>query len=522
MDAVMMREPEIIVIPPTKTTIGKKKTRTAAYARVSTDSEDQLNSFITQMDYYTKYINNNPEMEFVDLYADEGVTGTKTDKRDEFNRMMQDCRNGKIDLILTKSASRFARNTFDGLNAVRELKKLGIGVVFEENGIDTRTMVGESELTAVYSIAQEEAMSISKNVRMGVQYRMRTGTFKQGQAPYGYKVTNGIFTIIESEAEIVRMIFIAYREGKSMRKIASELNEMGIEKNNGHEQWRPQHIKYILTNVRYKGDALLQKTYRTDFPFKEKPNKGEVDMYYIKNANPPIVDAKLFDAVNELIKLQSERFSRNGNAQKYDSPLRGMIYCAECGSSYRLKQDITNTYWACRNHDDNSGKCSNTQINEKMVYTAFVQMYNRLVKNKEYILDRMLKQLNDLKEIRHKQNREFHNITEEIAVLTEQILEIERLNSRGFLESALYHEQKNVINSQIAELKKERKMVSGKNECDIAIKETEKICEWINKTGAINEFDRMTFKKMVNRIAADKNKLTFELKNGMKMKIERS
>lgn len=140
MDA-MVRKPEVIVIPPTKGMLNSKKIRTAAYARVSSDSEDQLNSFMTQMDYYTKYISTNPTMEFVDLYADEAVTGTKVDKRDEFNRMMQDCREGKIELILVKSASRFARNTYDGLNAVRELKSMGVNVVFEENGIDTRTMI---------------------------------------------------------------------------------------------------------------------------------------------------------------------------------------------------------------------------------------------------------------------------------------------------------------------------------------------------------------------------------------------
>ena len=203
MDAI--RKPEVIVIPPTKGMLNPKKIRTAAYARVSSDSEDQFNSFMTQMDYYTKYINANPTMEFVDMYADEAVTGTKVDKRDEFNRMMHDCREGKIDLILVKSASRFARNTYDGLNAVRELKSMGINVVFEENGIDTRTMIGESELITAYSIAQEEAVSTSKNVKMGMRFRMRNGTYKQGQAPYGFRVCDGVFTIIEEEAEIVRL-----------------------------------------------------------------------------------------------------------------------------------------------------------------------------------------------------------------------------------------------------------------------------------------------------------------------------
>lgn len=399
MDAI--RKPEVIVIPPTKGMLNPKKIRTAAYARVSSDSGDQFNSFMTQMDYYTKYINANPTREFVDMYADEAVTGTKVDKRDEFNRMMHDCREGKIDLILVKSASRFARNTYDGLNAVRELKSMGINVVFEENGIDTRTMIGESELITAYSIAQEEAVSTSKNVEMGMRFRMRNGTYKQGQAPYGFRVCDGVFTIIEEEAEIVRRIFLAYKEGKSLQKIANELTEMGIKKANGDTKWHSNHIKYILTNIRYKGDALLQKSYTTEFPFKSVLNRGELDMYYVKNTNPAIVSAELFDTVAGLFEIQ-----------------------------------------------------------------------------------------------------------------------IERLNSRGYLEPALYHERKRVLNSQIVELKKDRKQMSGRDECSISIKETERICEYIQKNGSINGFDEKAFENTVKRIIAKNNILTFELKNGMKLRVE--
>lgn len=519
MDATV-RKLEVIVIPPTKGMLNTRKIRTAAYARVSSDSDDQFNSFMTQMDYYTKYINANPTMEFVDMYADEAVTGTKVDKRDEFNRMMDDCREGKIDLILVKSASRFARNTYDGLNAVRELKSLGIDVIFEENGIDTRTMIGESELITAYSIAQEEAVSTSKNVQMGVRVRMRNGTFKQGKAPYGFRVCDGVFTIIEEEAEIVRLIFLAYKEGKSFLKIANELTEMGIKKANGDTKWNPNHIKYILTNVRYKGDALLQKSYTTEFPFKSVLNRGELDMYYVKNTNPAIVSAELFDTVAELLKIQSERFGKGGCVVKHNKPLRGMVFCAECGKVYRLKGNDVNTHWVCRSHDTNLSLCQNPQISENAVYDAFVQMYNRLVKNKEYILDRMLKQLKDLKEVRHKQNKEFHNITEEISTLTGQILEIERLNSRGYLEPALYHEKKSQLNSQIAELQMQRKQISGKDECSIAIKETEKICDCIQKHGSIDGFNERIFKKTVKRIIAKNNILTFELKNGMSLMVE--
>ncbi|MDO5845213.1 MAG: recombinase family protein, partial [Methanocorpusculum sp.] len=447
--------PEIIVIPPTKTADGEiKKIRTAAYARVSSDSDEQQNSFLTQMDYYTQYIKDNPTMEFVDLYADEAVTGTKIDKRDEFKRMLEDCRQGRIDCIITKSVSRFARNTFDCISTVRELKSMGINIIFEENGIDTRRLTGESELIALCSIAQEESISISKNVTISVRHRMKNGTYKQGTSPYGYKVTNGEFVILDEQAEIVKLIFTAYKEGKSLAKIAGELTEMKVKKNDGTYNWNPQRVKYILTNPRYKGDALLQKSFTTEFPYKSRKNRGELDMYYIRNDNPPIVSAELFDTVNKLLKQQANRYCNNTETREY--PLSKMIFCSECGCLYRRKLGTIHTYWVCREHDINSDRCKNLQINEAKVYEAFVQMYNRLVKNKEYILGQMLENLMAVKQHRLNQKTEVHDITTQIANLTEQILVINRLKSRGYMESALYVEKITQINSDIIRLKKQK------------------------------------------------------------------
>ena len=511
--------PEIIVIPPTKTADGEmKKIRTAAYARVSSDSDEQQNSFLTQMDYYTQYIKDNPSMQFVDLYADEAVTGTKMDKRNDFMRMLEDCRQGKIDCIITKSVSRFARNTFDCISTVRELKSMGINIIFEENGIDTRKITGESELIALCSIAQEESISISKNVTMAVRHRMKNGTFKQGTAPYGYKVTDGKFIIIEQEAEIVRLIFTAYKEGKGLLKIANELKEMKIEKRDGTHNWNSNQIKYIITNPRYKGDALLQKSFTTEFPYKSMKNRGEVDMYYIRNDNPQIVSAELFETANELLKQQANRYHHNAERKEY--PLSKMIFCSECGSVYRRKPGTINTYWVCRERDRNSDRCQNTQINEARVYEAFTQMYNRLMKNEKYILGAMLDNLMTVKEQRLKQKTEVHNITAQIATLTEQILVINRLKSRGYMESALYVEKITELNSNITRLKKQKKTLLGKDECDEAIKNTEIIIKTIESTGSIHSLNRELLRKIVQRIEADNNKLTFILINGLKLPIE--
>lgn len=511
---------EIIVIPPTKNLDQEpKKLRTAAYARVSSDLEDQKNSFLVQMDYYKQYIKRNPDMEFVDMYADEGITGTSKEKRTDFLRMIADCKDGKIDLILTKSVSRFARNTYDCISTVRELKKYGVNVVFEENELDTRRLSTESELIAIASIAQEESVSISKNQKIAVKIRMKNGTYKQGTAPYGYSVKNGVFTIIPEQAEIVQLIFNAYKEGKSMRKIAEELTEMEIPKADNTTDWCTNHIRYILTNVRYKGDALYQKSYTTDFPFKTRLNRGELDMYYTRDASPPIISEELFDKVNALIKNQSERYYGDGTTKTIIYPLSVKIYCANCNSTYRRKKS-SSPHWVCRNHDLNSNKCTNPQISEKKVYRAFIRVYNRLVKNKEIILIKMLNELKLLKERKMSNQYEVHNITEEIAKLTKQVLVINKLQAQGYIEPASYHERLNEINSEILSLSKEKKSLMGKDECDIAIKNTAAIISIIDKKGAISSFNKHTFEAIVERIIAKNNMLTFKLINGMKITVD--
>lgn len=514
-------QPQVIVIPSNNAIGTDKKIRAAAYARVSTDSSDQANSFLTQLDYYRDFITKNPEMTFVDLYADEGITGTKIDKREDFKRMINDCLDGKIDLIFVKSVSRFARNTLDGIDTIRKLKRIGVDVVFEENEIDTRIMTSESELITAYSIAQEEAVSTSKNVAMGVRNRMKNGTFKQGSAPYGYKVNDGEFTIIEEQAEIVKLIFLAYKEGKSLKKISKELTEMGIKKNNGTSNWNPNMVKYIITNVRYKGDALYQKTFTEGFPFKSVPNRGELDQYYIKNANPPIVSAELFDLVNDLLRKQSKRFNRAKTEEQLELyNLSKLICCGECGCKYRIKKGTSRVYWVCRNHDLNSKNCSNSQISEEKVYEAFIKMYNRLVMNKEYVLGKMLATLQEYKSKSRQNKKEVSNINEQIAYLTEQILVTNKLNSKGYIESALYHEKINEYQTEITELKKEKKRHLVKDECDNAIKETENIIKTIELNGSIYCFKKKIAMKILNRIVANGSKLTFELKNGMKIDVD--
>ena len=511
---------EVVVINPTKQ-LNTDKLHVAAYVRVSSDSDDQENSFLTQYDYYNNLISSNPEWTYVDIYADNGITGTELAHRDEFNRMYSDCQDGKIDLIITKSVSRFARNTYDCIDTVRKLKTLGTDVIFEKENINTKSMNSEIELATLGSLAQEESMSISKNVSMGIQQRMKNGTFKQGSIPYGYYKEDDEWKINEEQAKIVRIIFREYINGKSMHKIAEELTEAGIKKNNGSDKWNHQRISDILKNERYKGDAILQKSYTEEFPMKRKINRGERDMYYVKNHNPAIVSPEIFDKANNLLASQGRRYCTRQKVR--ESALNKKIYCRECGTMYKRKSAEENICWMCRNREYDKNACMSKPISEKEVYAGFVNAYNRLTNNMEYILTPLLRQLNDYKEIRLRGMSEIENINREIASLTEQILVQEKAKAEGYLESALFMEQRNILSARIAKLKKDKKLILGSDECEKSIRKTEALISIIQMTGPIGEFDEKLFKRTVNKVWVDKDKnISYELINGLKITVNQS
>lgn len=280
---------EPIVLPSEKESV-------AAYCRVSTDSADQLNSYHSQIAYYTKLINENPDWELYDLYADEGITGTSIEKRDEFKRMLADCREGKIKRVLVKSVSRFARNTTELLETTRELKDLGVVVVFEEQGFDTSQVLGEMQLTMYAMAAQEESFSISKNMRWSYQKRMQNGTFICCLPPVGYDLKDG--TLIENQdAEIVQEIFKRYNAGEGMTKIAAYLNEQYPD----GKSWGRTTISKVLQNEKYIGDSLLQKGFTSDtLPFVRKENKGEKPQYYVEGTHAGIIEKNCFESSNSL------------------------------------------------------------------------------------------------------------------------------------------------------------------------------------------------------------------------------
>ena len=290
------------------------KKRVAAYARVSTDDEEQQNSYESQISHYTRYIQEHEGWIFAGMFSDEGISGTQTKHRNGFNAMIRSAMAGEIDLIITKSVSRFARNTVDTLTTVRQLKAIGVEVYFEKEQIYTLDSKGELLITIMSSLAQEESRSISENVTWGMRKRFADGKVALPYKQFlGYqKGPDGLPEIVPEQAEVVRLIYRMFMEGKAPSYIARHLTEQNIPSPAGKEKWRPETVRSILTNEKYKGDALLQKTFRTDFLTKKsKVNEGEVPQYYVDHSHPAIIDPAMFDAVQIEMKKRSNQRRRN-------------------------------------------------------------------------------------------------------------------------------------------------------------------------------------------------------------------
>ena len=370
------------------------KRRVAAYARVSTDSDEQETSFATQVDYYSRKISENPGWEFLKVYADEGISGTNTKHREGFKSMVEDALAGKIDLIVTKSVSRFARNTVDSLNTIRLLKSKGVECYFEKESIWTFDGKGELLITIMSSLAQEESRSLSENVRWG-----KRRSFEEGKVslPYkrflGYeKGADGRPKVVEKEAKTVRLIFDLYLQGKSINAICRHLTEEHIPTPGGKTKWGVHTVNSILQNEKYKGDALLQKSFTVDYLEKiRKKNEGEVPQYYVENSHPPIVNPEIFDLVQDEIQ-KNRALGTNRSAVHCFS---GRVICGECQGLFGSKTWNSNgknkrTVWQCNEKYKVTGQvsCHTPAIRKDQLQKAFIIAFNLILENRDvYIAD---------------------------------------------------------------------------------------------------------------------------------------
>lgn len=395
----MPKANNVTVIPATlnihtKTpTMERVRRRVAAYARVSTDSEEQLTSYEAQVDYYTKFIRENPDWDFVEVYTDEGISAVNTKHRNGFNRMIRDALAGRIDLIVTKSVSRFARNTVDSLTTIRKLKEAGCECFFQKENIMTFDSKGELLITIMSSLAQEESRSISENVTWGQRKRFADGKVS---IPYGQflgyrKGADGLPEIVPEKAEIVRRIYREFLQGKSTNAIAAVLTEEGILTPGKRTVWQRVTVESILRNEKYKGSALLQKSFTVDFLTKKtKINEGEVPQYYVEDSHPAIIEPWEW----EQVQAELERRKSSRNRRRQTSPFSGKILCADCGEIFGAKTwHSTDRYrrvvWQCNGKFKREHKCETLHLTEEQLKKLFLAALGEYLSDWDTAIDRL-------------------------------------------------------------------------------------------------------------------------------------
>ena len=491
----------------------KGKRRVAGYARVSTDKEEQTTSYEAQVDYYESYIKSREDWEFVGIYTDEGISATNTKKREGFNRMIKDAIDGKIDLIVTKSVSRFARNTVDSLSTVRKLKDKGIEIYFEKENIWTLDSKGELLITIMSSLAQEESRSISENVTWGHRKRFADGKVTFAYSNFlglDYDKETGKLVINEEEAKVVRLIFKLFLDGHNSNTIANELMRRGIKTPSGKDKWRYTGVRRILENEKYKGDALLQKEFTVDFLQKKmKKNEGEVPQYYVEGNHEAIISPELFDLVQ--IELKNRIKNKRGGTSLFS----GKIKCCDCGHWYgarthhstdKYRKRVYQCSWKYKGMN-----CKTPLLYPREIEEAFVKAFNKLIggkkeiiKNMEHIKDELCR-VDELKE-RH------DNLEKELRELSESIdrLIYEKNIDKRYAELTIQFEEKKKERDELAE------EITNREEREIQIKAF--IKEIKSRKELITEFERDLWCSTVDYLTVDREKnITVYFRGGLKI-----
>lgn len=497
----------------------KPKLRVAAYCRVSTDSDEQATSYETQMEHYTSYIQRNPEWEFAGIFADDGISGTNTKKREEFNRMIEECMAGHIDMIITKSISRFARNTLDCLKYIRLLKEKNIPVFFEKENINTMDSKGEVLLTIMASLAQQESESLSKNVKLGLQFRYQNGEVQVNHNRFmGYtKDENGHLIIVPSEAEVVKRIYLEYLQGSSLKQIGESLEADGILTAAGKAKWRPETIKKILKNEKYIGDALLQKTYTVDVLTKKRvQNNGIVPQYYVENNHEPIIPRDLYMQVQEEMLRRAnmhsgEKMKKRVYSSKY--ALSSIVYCSKCGDIYRRiawnNRGKHSIVWRCVNRVEHGPDCCNARtVREEELQNAVVKAINQTIGDRDEMFDILEENIKIVLALEDKSSLESIN-----ARLEE--------TQRELLKRANAKQNYNDLADEIDHLREMKQAALTENAEREGLKQ--RIAEMkqflTEQMEQIEKYDEFLVRRMIGKVIVYEDRLAVEFKSGTNIDI---
>nr|DAK98729.1 MAG TPA: integrase [Caudoviricetes sp.] len=498
----------------------RPKLRVAAYCRVSTDSDEQATSYEAQVEHYTAFIKQNSEWEFAGIFADDGISGTNTKKREEFNRMIGECMAGNIDLIVTKSISRFARNTLDCLKYIRELKEKNIPVFFEKENINTMDSKGEVLLTIMASLAQQESQSLSQNVKLGLQYRYQNGEVQVNHNRFlGYtKDEDGHLIIEPVEAEVVKRIYREYLEGASLLQICRSLKADSILTAANKPHWRPETVKKILQNEKYIGDALLQKTYTVDFLSKKRvKNNGIVPQYYVENSHEPIIPRELFMQVQEeMVRRANLRGGKDGKKRVYSSKyaLSSIVYCGQCGDIYRRvhwnNRGYKSIVWRCVSRLEEKGsECTAPTINEETLQTAVVKAINELLANKEPFLQALQKNIATI--LNEENDNATNDIDSKLEELQQQLLiQAKSKNDYEDVADEIYHLRELKQNALVENAEREGKRQRIAEMTDFF---NEQSCE-------LEEYDEQLVRRLIEKVTVFHDKFAVEFKSGVEIDVE--
>lgn len=500
----------------------KPKLRVAAYCRVSTDSDEQAGSYETQVNHYTEYIGRNKEWELAGIYTDDGISGTNTKKREGFNEMIDECMAGKIDMVITKSISRFARNTIDCLKYVRQLKEKNIAIIFEKENINTLEASGELLLTIMASLAQQESASLSQNVKLGLQFRYQEGKVQINHEHFlGYtKDEDGNLIVVEEEAKIVRRIFREYLEGASFRDIAEGLERDKIKTGGKKYKWHLSTVQGILRNEKYIGDALLQKTITTDFIEKVRiKNDGTVPQYYVKGSQEAIIKKDVYTAVQEEMVRRANLTSGIEGKKKriYSSKyaLSSICTCTKCGDIYRRiawnNRGKKSTVWRCCTRVEQGPKaCDAPTIQETELQDATVKAINLLISCSAAMKEKLAE-----------------NIA--IAIADDNTGDLEEINKiltakqRELVKLAHAKKDYNDLADEIDKIReKKQRILVAKAETEGYKKRIEELQDFINEGDTeLSEYDEKIVRKYIKEIRVFDNRLQVFFKAGIDIDITR-
>lgn len=493
------------------------KIKTAAYARVSSKSEDQIHSFKSQVAYYSQYIGQLDNHVMVDVYTDEGITGTLIEKRNGFKKMIEDCKAGKINRIITKSIDRFGRNFTETLRTLRELKHLGVSVYFEKENIDTRDSISEISITSYMMSAEWESRNISNNQRWGFRVRAEQGIYNQPNLPYGYYREDGEIKINEKEADNIRMLFDMY--------VNQDLSTVTIEKyfkqhKKEGRKWSRSGIVVMLTNERYCGDQLLQKKFTTDeFPYHLVINKGEMPQYYVYDSFPSIIDRSLYEASYAKWEASRGNLSESQLSANKKHTYTSKIKCRECHENFKRRVYRGEEFWCCRNHLTDRSICKNKQIAREELDEAFLRLYYKL-QNSLDILEAYGSNLIELLKDDERM-QELTNLDKELIKLNQEKMKVLYDNMEGTINDTEKISRMNEIHMYKSLYELEKKKILNEIYEGSSVENNLKLIRLLKYSGQIEVFDEHIFQKIVKVIMVDQDYIYFHLYNDLSIKIER-